>query len=132
MKQLSKWSVLAKPFRSSDCDYGEYCKMAPRLCARSIVVALALLFCFAIYGRPPSRAGAGAQSWQVVDLGTFLSYSPFVILLFYLPQKTLRLSASAGDSIVGCLLVCGCVWGKLFSSLPKSQNMTCGSIVGTR
>jgi hypothetical protein len=44
-----------------------------------------------------------------VDLGTFLSYSPFVIFLFYLPQKTLRLRASAGDSIVGCLLVCDSV-----------------------
>jgi hypothetical protein len=52
---------------------------------------------------------AGAQSWQVVDLGTFLSYSPFVIFLFYLPQKTLRLRASAGDSIVGCWLVCDSV-----------------------
>jgi hypothetical protein len=52
---------------------------------------------------------AGAQSWQVVDSGTFLSYSPFVIFLLYLPQKTLRLRASAGDSIVGCWLVCGSV-----------------------
>jgi hypothetical protein len=104
--------------------------MAPRLCAGSIVVALALLFCYAIYGRPPSRAGGKAaasddatktsmaQSWQVVDLGTFLSYSPFVIFLFYLPQKTLRPRASAGDSIVGCWLVCDSVQGKLFSSLP--------------
>jgi hypothetical protein len=52
---------------------------------------------------------AGGQSWQVADLGTFLSYSFFVIFLFYLPQKTLRLRASAGDSIVGCLLVCDSV-----------------------
>ncbi|MFT5622432.1 MAG: hypothetical protein ACI9FZ_000353 [Bacteroidia bacterium] len=34
--------------------------MAPRLCVRSIVVAAALLFCYAIYGRPPSRA-VGAE-----------------------------------------------------------------------
>jgi hypothetical protein len=30
--------------------------------ARSIVVAIALLFCYAIYGRLLSRGGAGAQS----------------------------------------------------------------------
>jgi hypothetical protein len=69
MKQLSKWRVLAKPFRSSDCDYSEYCKMAPRLCARSMVVAAALFFCYAIYGRPPSRGGAGAQIYSESESG---------------------------------------------------------------
>jgi hypothetical protein len=38
--------------------------MAKRLYARSIVVGIALLFCYAIYGRLPSRAGAGAQSYS--------------------------------------------------------------------
>jgi hypothetical protein len=99
--------------------------MAPRLCVRSIVVAAALLCPRLRHLRQTSvtrrRKGrrkrrrhkdlrrAGGQSWQVADLGTFLSYSPFVIFLFYLPQKTLRLRASAGDSIVGCLLVCDSV-----------------------
>jgi hypothetical protein len=96
--------------------------MAQRLYARSIVVGIALLFCYAIYGRLPSRAGAGAQiysesgseggppsraggkaaasddatktsvaqSYQVVDLGTFLSYSCFVIFLLCFDLVRLR------------------------------------------
>jgi hypothetical protein len=43
--------------------------MAPRLCARSIVVAAALLFCYAIYGRPTSRGAAGSQIYSESESG---------------------------------------------------------------